>query len=44
MLAYSVPHMGVAKGESSGSWDPPNPDPLKIVKDKTCKHYACTAH
>ena len=29
---------GVAKGGSWGSWDPPNPIPLKIIKDKTCTH------
>ena len=32
---------GVAKGV--GSWDPQS-NPTKIMKDKKCTHYACTAH
>ena len=26
-----------------GSWDPQS-NPTKNIKDKTCTHYACTAH
>ena len=34
---------GVTRGVP-GVLGPPNPIPLKIMKDKTCTHYACTAH
>jgi len=50
ILTYATQHMenmschGRSQGGVLGSWDPTNPVPLKIIKDKMCMHYACTAH
>jgi len=33
------------QGRSQGvSWNPPLSNPTKNINDKTCTHYACTAH
>ena len=43
LLTGRIYFMGVAKGKSWGSWEDPQSNPTKIIKDKTCMHYACTA-